>query len=175
MSMNETSAPGTPASTLHAPKLEFAFEVRIWFTRIQSIPNMPSGAARGAVYVDRGEFSGPRLRGKLVPDSGGDYALFRPDNTVAFDARYMLQEDDGTLILLQNRGYLWGYQPDTMQRLREMIFSGGPPVSPSEYYLRASPSFEVEAGKHDWLTRHVFIGVGERKPDGNLIRYYMLL
>lgn len=172
--MNETTSLGFPASTLDAPKLNFAFEVRIWFERVQTIPNMPSGAARGAVYVDRGEFSGPRLKGKVVPNSGGDYALFRPDNTVQFDARYMLEEDDGTLILLQNRGYLWGYKPDTMQRLREMIFAGGPAVEPSEYYLRAAPSFEVEAGKHDWLTRHVFIGIGERKPDGNLIRYYLL-
>jgi hypothetical protein len=56
-----------------------------------------------------------------------------------------------------------------------MVFSAGPPVDPSEYYLRAFPAFEVEAGKHDWLTRHVFIGIGERKTDGNLIRYYALL
>lgn len=172
--MNDPASLGFPASTAGTPKLHFAFEIRIWFMRVQTIPNMPSGAARGAVYVDRGEFSGPRLRGKVVPDSGGDYALFRPDNTVQFDARYMLQENDGTLILLYNRGYLWGYKPDTMQRLREMIFAGGPYVDPSEYYLRACPSFEVESGKHDWLTRHVFVGVGERKPDGNLIRYFVL-
>ncbi len=42
----------------------------------------------------------PRLRCKAVPASGGDYALFRPDGVLAFDARYLLQEDDGTLILL---------------------------------------------------------------------------
>jgi hypothetical protein len=27
-------------------------------------------------------------------------------------------------------------------------------------------------GKHDWLTKNVFVGIGERKPDGNLLRYY---
>lgn len=172
--MSDTGTLGFSASTADSPKLNFAFEVRIWFTRSQMISNMPSGAARGAVYVDRGEFTGPRLHGKVVPDSGGDYALFRPDNTISFDARYMLQEDDGTPILLCNRGYLWGYKPDTMQRLREMIFDGGPPVTASEYYFRACPSFEVETGKHDWLARHVFIGIGERKTDGNLIRYYLL-
>ncbi len=154
------------------PKLEFAFELRMHFTRVQNIAFMPSGAGRGAVYVDSGEFQGPRLKGKAVPNSGGDYALFRPDGVLAFDARYMLQEDDGTLIMLYNKGYLWGRKPDTMQRLREMAFSGGPAVDPAEYYLRASPTFEVETGKHDWLMRHVFIGIGERKADGNLIRYY---
>ena len=162
------------ASTLHEPRLEFAMEVRLWFARVQTIPDMPSGATRGAVYVDRGEFVGPLLRGKAVPQSGGDYALFRPDDTVAFDARYMLEEEDGTLILLHNRGYLWGYEPGTMQRLREMAFAGGPSVDPSEYYFRACPTFEVQRGRHDWLTRHVFIGIGQRKADGNLIRYYAL-
>jgi Protein of unknown function (DUF3237) len=162
-------------STLLEPKLEFALEVRLRFARVQTIPDMPTGASRGAVYVDSGEFSGPRLCGKAVPNSGGDYALFRPDGTVSFDACYMLEENDGTLILLRNRGFLWGYKPDTMKRLREMAFHGGPHVGPSEYYLRAAPSFEVAAGKHDWLTRHVFIGIGERKADGNLIRYYALL
>jgi hypothetical protein len=155
--------------------LEFAFEVRLRFTRVQNIVSMPTGAGRGAVYVDSGEFAGPQIRGKAVPNSGGDYALFRPDGVLQFDARYMLQEDDGTLILMQNRGYLWGRNPDTMQRLREMAFSGGPTVDPSEYYLRAAPTFEVEAGKHDWLMRHVFVGIGERKTDGNLVRYFKVL
>ena len=166
---------GTAVSTITEPKLEFAFEVRLRFTRTQMIEGMPSGANRSTVYVDSGEFSGPHLRGKAVPNSGGDYALFRPDDTAQFDARSMLEEDDGTLILVNNRGYLWGYHDDTMQRLRAMAFAGGPTVSPSEYYLRAFPSFEVAAGKHDWLTRYVFIGIGERKTDGNLIRYFALL
>ena len=157
------------------PKLEFAFELRLRFTRVQNIAAMPSGAGRGAVYVHSGEFHGPRLRGKAVPSSGGDYALFRPDGVLAFDARYMLQEDDGTLILLNNKGYLWGRKPDTMQRLREMAFAGGPTVQPAEYYLRAAPTFEVESGRHDWLMRHVFVGIGERTADGNLVRYYTVL
>ncbi len=164
-----------PTAAGNMPKLEFAFELRLRFTRVQNIAAMPSGAGRGAVYVDSGEFHGPRLRGKAVPSSGGDYALFRPDGVLAFDARYMLQEDDGTLILLNNKGYLWGRKPDTMQRLRDMAFAGGPTVEPAEYYLRAAPTFEVETGRHDWLMRHVFVGIGERKADGNLVRYYAVL
>jgi Protein of unknown function (DUF3237) len=166
---------GGAYSLLNEPKMEFAFEVRLRFTRVQNIAAMPTGAGRGAVYVDGGEFEGPRLRGKAVPNSGGDYSLFRPDDVLAFDARYMLQEDDGTLIMLYNRGYLWGRKPDTMQRLRAMAFAGGPDVDPAEYYLRAFPTFEVEKGKHDWLMRYVFIGIGERKRDGNLLRYFALL
>ena len=156
------------------PNLEFVFEIRLRFTRVQMIPGMPSGAMRGAVYVDSGEIRGPRLNGTAVPSSGGDYALFRPDDVVSFDARYMLEADDGALILMQNRGHLWGRHPDTMQKLRDMAFKGGPIVDPSEYYLRSTPSFEVAAGKHDWLMRHVFVGLGERRRDGNFVRYFVV-
>lgn len=161
-------------STLDHPRLEFAMAVTLKFTRVQMIPDTPSGGARSAVYVDEGVFEGPRLRGRAVPNSGGDYAYFRPDDTAVFDARYMLEEEDGTLILLHNRGFLWGRHPDTMAKLRRWAFEGGDPVPHAEYYLRAQPTFETPRGKHDWLTRHVFIGVGERRPDGNHVRYYAL-
>jgi hypothetical protein len=164
-----------PSPAQGPPRLEFAFEIRLWFERVQMIPGTPSGGSRSAVYVDRGEISGPRLTGKAVPNSGGDYAQFRPDGVASFDARYMLQADDGALILLRNQGYLWGRRPDTMDRLRAWAFAGGPPVAHEEYYLRCVPTFEVSAGKHEWLMRHAFVGTGERKPDGNLIHYYVVL
>lgn len=163
------------ASTVTEARLEYVFQIRLWFSRVQNIVNMPSGAGRGAVYVDRGTIEGPRLSGSVEPASGGDWALFRPDGVLAIDARYMLRADDGTLILMRNRGYLWGRRAEVMPRIRAWIFEGGPEVPHSEYYLRASPTFEVATGPHDWLMRHVVVGVGERKGDGNLIRYYALL
>jgi|SRR5579862_3071988 hypothetical protein len=165
----------TDASTPTEARLEFVFQVRLHFTRVQNIQNMPSGAGRGAVYLDSGTVEGPRLSGTVVPGSGGDWALFRPDGVLATDARYMLQANDGTLILMHNRGYLWGRRADVMPRIRAWIFEGGPAVDHSEYYLRAFPTFEVETGPYDWLTRHVIIGIGERKGDGNLIRYHAVL
>ena len=164
-----------PPSTRDDPRLQFVFEARLWFTRVQNIRNMPSGAGRGAVYVDSGEITGPRLTAKAVPNSGGDYSLFRPDDVLAFDARYMWEADDGALIMVYNRGYLWGRSPQVMTRLRAWAFEGGPEVAHHEYYLRAFPTFEVEAGPHDWLMKHVIVGVGERLADGNRIRYFALL
>jgi len=163
-----------PFSTIDNPRLEFAMEVRLKFPRVQSIPNSPWGGTRSAVYVESGTFEGPRLRGTAVPGSGGDYAYFRPDDVAVFDARYMLEEEDGTLILLNNRGFLWGRQPDTMEKLRDWAFRDGQPVEQQDYYLRGNPSFECSVGKHDWLTKHVFVGVGERRADGNVLRYYAL-
>ncbi len=173
--MSEFPEVFSQASSPTDVKLEFIFQIRLHFTRVQNIATMPSGAGRGAVYIDRGTIEGPRLNGSVVPGSGGDWALFRPDGVLATDARYMLQAQDGTLILMHNRGYLWGRKPDVMPRLRAWIFEGGPAVPHAEYYLRAVPTFEVATGPYDWLMRHVVIGIGERKSDGNLIRYHAVL
>ena len=157
------------------PAFEFIFEIDQDFERIHSIPDTPAGYGRGAVYVDGGKVSGPHLNGKVLENSGGDWAMFQPDGTISFDARYMIEEDDGTLILIKNRGFLWGRKPDAMDRIRQWIFDEGPEVPPEDYYLRARPTFEVQQGKHDWLTRHVIIGIGQRKEKGNKLRYYALL
>jgi hypothetical protein len=162
-------------SELAQPKLEFCFEVRLFFTRTHTVGDMPSGAGRGAVYVDGGTVTGPRLNGKALPGSGGDWALFRPDGVLQMDARYMLEADDGTPILLNNRGYLWGRTPGVIGRIQDWMFRGGPPVPPHEFYLRTTPSFEVRSGPHDWLMRHVFVGIGDRFADGNIFRYYAVL
>jgi hypothetical protein len=169
------TSPFAGVSSFDNPKLEFVFEIDLDFTRVQNITNMPTGAGRGAVYLDSGKVSGPHLNGRAVPDSGGDWALFRPDDVLAFDARYMLEENDGTLILLRNNGYLWGRFPDTIAKIQAWIFDNGPVVPEEEYYLRAFPTFEVEKGKHDWLMRHVIVGIGRRKEAGNILRYYALL
>jgi hypothetical protein len=161
-------------STLEKPHLEFAFECQLQFTRALAVPNVPNGGFRSAVLVDGGRFEGPAITGHAIPNSGGDYAHFRDDDTAVFDARYLLEVDDGTIIYMQNRGFLWGRKPDAMARLRAWAFENGPPVPHEDYYLRAQPTFETPKGKHDWLTRHVFIGVGERRPDGNFIRYFVL-
>jgi len=76
---------------------------------------------------------------------------------------------DGTVIYLQNRGFRWGPQAvmDAMAR--------NEPVDHGSYYFRTSPKFEAPEGKHDWVNRHIFIGVGEKVPKGNQIHYYKLV
>jgi len=152
------------------PKLEFAFTVTIRL-KPPGVYLRPSlgGSERAAIYLQDGTFEGPNIRGIVRPDSGGDWPLVRPDGVIDFDARYMLEVDDGTLIYVQNRGYRWG-SPEVMERMRLQQ-----PVDPSEYYMRVAPKFEVAQGKHDWLARYVFIGVAEKIPAGNCIAYYKVL
>ena len=158
MEFSDTTPFAGPFSTIDNPRLEFVMEVRLTFPEVYTLANVPSGGNRSAVLVSGGTFEGPLLKGRAVPGSGGDYAYFRPDDVAVFDARY-----------------LRGRQPDTMTRLRDWAFKGGAPVGHEEYYLRGNPTFEVPTGKHDWLTKHVFIGVGERRSDCNLLRYYALV
>jgi hypothetical protein len=47
-----------------------------------------------------------------------------------------------------------------MQRL-----AAGEPVDGSEYYFRATPSFDAPAGPYEWLNRGIFVCTGLRYPD----------
>lgn len=173
--MKSLYSPFEGTSEREVPRLEFAFEIQIEFARFEHIPDMPSGAGRGFVYIDSGSVRGPHLNGKVLPGSGGDWASFRPDDVLASDARYMLETDDGSKILMLNRGFLWGREPETLQRIQDWMFRDGPEVPFEEFYLRSSPTFEAPKGKYEWMMRHIFVGVGQRHRHGNTIRYYALL
>jgi len=137
--------------------LEFAFQIRVEFRdRVMFSPT--PGGGRGYVSVARGEVEGPKLRGRVLPNSGADWALVRQDGTLEINAHYMLEASDGTPIYLQNRGYLHRSDPAEFQ--------------PS--YFVMAPVFDVPVGPHDWLTRTVIVGKGERRrdPDHSVFTYF---
>jgi len=101
--------------------------------------------------------------------TGGDIPLVRPNGVIDFDARYMLEADDGAIIYMQNRGYRWGSE-EAMAKM-----SRNEPVRPDEYYMRVSPKFDVPEGPHEWMARHVFVGVAEKVPGANRIHYFVVL
>ena len=131
------------------PRLEFVFESRLKLAPRLRLDNPPNGGARLSVPVLDGEFEGPRLRGRVL-NHGGEFAHVRSDGVFSFDARYFMQEQDGTLIYLQNRGFRHG-PPDVMERLYNL--APGDIVDPSLYYFRCTPTFEMPPGPHDWLTK----------------------
>jgi hypothetical protein len=151
------------------PALEFAFTVRLVLRPAIWLRPTAVGAERAAVYLESGDFEGPAIRGRVLPASGADWALMRPDGVIDFDARYMLEADDGTPIYIQNRGFRWG-DAEVMAAMARHE-----PVDPSRYYMRTAPKFEAPKGPHDWLNRHVFVGAGEKTPDGNQIHYFKVL
>ena len=151
-----------------APQMEYAFRIRMMLGTRRKLGQMPFGAMRGFVTAAGGEVTGPLLNGRVVPNSGGDWALYRPDGTVQFDARYMLEADDGALILMHNIGYRHA-PPDVLAKMEALE-----PVERSQYYFRVTPRFETPKGKHDWLTRNILVGTVERNADHSVFDYYVV-
>jgi hypothetical protein len=52
--------------------------------------------------------------------------------------------------------------------------NSGQIVDPKLVYFRTVPKFETSAPTLQWLVRSVFIGVGERSPNGVVVRFYRL-
>jgi hypothetical protein len=153
-------------STVEAPRLEYAFSVRIEFKeRLRFEPTTPMG---GRVYVPvtGGTVSGPRLQGRVMPYSGADWARGRTDGVAELNAHYMLEASDGTPIYLYNRGYLYGRddQGRPLARPADGAAKDGFAIKPSTYFF-ITPTFDTPIGPHDWLTRTVILGRGTRKPD----------
>ncbi len=152
-----------------APKCEHAFSIAIELAAAHWVKPSSRGEIRAAVYPASGVISGPRLNGRVIPMTGGDYPLVRPNGVIDFDARYMLEADDGAIIYLQNRGYRWGTEEAMAKMARNE------PVEADEYYMRTSPKFDAPAGPHEWLSKHVFVGVAEKTPGANCIHYFVVL
>jgi hypothetical protein len=155
---------------MNVPQLEFAFRVRLDFPPGPRIRfPVHSGDTRGFVSVAGGAVTGPRLEGEVVPGSGGDWPVFRSDGVVVFDARYLIRAHDGTIIQVFNRGY--AHAPADVQARIDR----GEPVDPAENYFRLSPVFECDAGPHDWLTRSVFVGSGEKQATHSIFDFFVVV
>ncbi|MDA3644684.1 DUF3237 domain-containing protein [Saccharopolyspora indica] len=103
-----------------------------------------------------GSFEGPRLRGEVLP-GGGDWALFRPDGTMALDVRLTLRTHDDALVHMTYQGRwtvpheLRAAMADPAERHR---------IDPDRYYFRTTPLFETGAEQYAWLNDVVSAGSG---------------
>ena len=147
-----------------SPGLIFAFELRVEVGPPLEVGQLPRGSRR-IVPILRGTFAGPGLKGRLVP-GGADWQLIAADGFSELDTRYTLETDTGRLIYVQNAGVRHA-APEVMQRLLR-----GERVDPKLVYFRTVPKFETSAPELQWLTRHVFVGSGERYPDEVVVRFW---
>lgn len=152
------------------PQFEHAFTISIELAGLQWVKPSAMGETRAAVYAASGTIEGPRLNGRVIPMSGGDFPLVRPNGVIDFDARYLLQADDGAVIYMQNRGYRWAKTPEIAEKMNR-----NEPVSADDYYMRVTPKFDAPAGPHEWMAQHVFVGVAEKIPGANRIHYFVVL
>jgi hypothetical protein len=150
-----------------APPLVFAFELRALVDNPVVIGQVPHGLRR-IVAITGGTVRGPMMNGVVVPNSGADWQMIQPDGFSELDTRYTLRSDKGELVYVQNVGIRHA-TPEVMKRL-----NAGEIVDPKLVYFRTVPKFETSAPGLQWLTRSVFVGVGERSPNEVIVRFYRL-
>lgn len=150
-----------------APSLVFAFELRATVADPVVIGQVPHGLRR-IVAITGGTVRGPMMNGIVVPNSGADWQMIQPDGFSELDTRYTLRTDKGELVYVQNAGIRHA-PPEVMKRL-----NAGEVVDPKLVYFRTVPRFETAAPDLKWLTRSVFVGVGERSPNEVIVRFYRL-
>jgi hypothetical protein len=156
-----------PTQAPAAPALVFAFELRATVADPVVIGQVPHGLRR-IVAITGGTVRGPLMNGVVVPNSGADWQMIQPDGFSELDTRYSLRSDKGELVYVQNVGIRHA-PPDVMKRL-----NAGEIVDPKLVYFRTVPKFETSAPGLQWLTRSVFVGVGERSPNEVIVRFYRL-
>jgi Protein of unknown function (DUF3237) len=150
----------TPASP-SPPRLTYALTLRVQVGHPTEFGQVPRGRRR-VIPILGGTFEGPNIRGKVVP-GGADWQIVRADGLAELDTRYTLQTDNGSLIYIQNAGIRHA-SPEITKKLL-----AGEPVDPSQVYFKTVPTFETSAPELQWLTRAIFIGVGERQPNDVII------
>lgn len=146
------------------PTLVFAFELRAQVAPPLVIGQMPAGTRR-IVQITGGTFEGPGIKGRIVP-GGADWQIIRADGFSELDTRYTIETDKGQTVYVQNAGMRHA-PPDVMTKLL-----AGQQVDPKLVYFRTVPKFETAAPELQWLTRAVFIGIGERYPNDVVIRFW---
>ncbi|CAN5559924.1 hypothetical protein BH09PSE4_BH09PSE4_00330 [soil metagenome] len=156
--------------TAVVPTLEFAFRLTTQMGQRMKFGTLPNGGSRrGFTATTGGKVEGPMLNGIVLPNSGGDYPIFDHDDNAFFDARYILQADDGTPIYMQLFGMRIG-TPEVNKRLR-----ANEVVPMTDYYFRTNPRFEVPKGPYDWMSRSIFIGSADRREDYSTFDIYKVL
>ena len=152
---------------LPEPRLTRVYRLRATLGQPLDLGETPQGHRR-IVPLDGGKFTGPELRGKLLPGASADWQTILPDGTALGDIRYTLETDGGELLNVQSRGVRHG-SAEVLGRLGR-----GEDVDPSEYTFRTSTKIEAAARQLDWLNKGIFISVGGRQADGVIYDTYLV-
>ena len=136
-----SSAQASAANLPSPPQLKFVYEEQVTLAAPIKVGETPIGK-RNIVPITGGIFSGPGLRGKILP-GGWDWQLTNASGCFSLHADYMIQTDDGAIIHVVNAGMVC---PNTAGT-RDAVLT--------------TPVFEAPKGKYDWLNGGAYIGTLE--------------
>lgn len=153
------AAGASPRAFAAAPPLALTprFELRVDVGAPQELGDY-GGGRRRVVPITGGTVVGDSVNGVILP-GGADWQTIRPDGVTLLQARYTMRTNDGQVIGIVNTGVRTASAEIAARMAR------GELVSPSLYYFRASPVFEVGPGPYAWLVERLFVSAGERTPD----------
>jgi hypothetical protein len=152
---------------LPEPRLTRVYRLKATLGQPLDLGETPHGHRR-IVPQTGGTFTGPELRGKLLPGASADWQTVLPDGTALGDIRYTLQTDGGELLYVQSRAVRHG-SAEVLARLGR-----GEDVDPSEYTFRTSTQIEAAARRLDWLNKGIFVSVGGRQADSVIYDTYLV-
>ena len=66
------------------PRFQYAFTITLTLGEVYWVTPSNLGSTRGAVYVTGGMVEGPDIHGIVIPQSGADWPLRRPDGVLDF-------------------------------------------------------------------------------------------
>lgn len=130
-------------------------QVRAELADILEFGATPAGTRR-VINILGGSVSGSRLNGRILP-GGADWQVIRSDGVADISARYTIEAESGSLILVNSDGVRHG-PPDVIARLAR-----GEDVDPALYYFRTAMRFETAGEDVAWLNRIIAIARGKRE------------
>ena len=165
MSTNSLAAMLPPVMTTLRLQPLFIFHIEV---KPPSIIGATPGHDRRIGEIAGGRFEGERMRGRIL-SGGSDWQSLRNDATTTLNVRLVLETDDGALIGMTYLGMRHGPK-EVMDRLAR-----GESVSPSEYYMRATPYYETASEKYGWLNRLVSVAYGHRMAGGAIYQVFEVM
>ena len=151
-------------TSLHYEPL-FIFQIEV---KPPSLIGATPGHDRRVGEITGGRFEGEQLRGRVL-SGGSDWQSLRADGATTLNVRLVMETDDGALIGMTYQGMRHGPK-EVLDRIAR-----GEDVSPSEYYMRATPYYETSSEKYGWLNRVVSVAVGHRMAGGAIYQVFEIL
>ncbi len=128
-------------------------ELYVTLTKDRVNLGMTDNGERTIVPITGGYFLGKDISGEVVA-GGADWQTIRQDGIKEIYALYSIRTDDGSTIIVDNRGIVSN--------------EGG------TRYAITRPVFHAPVGKYDWLNKKLFVGTitSIKQPRAVVIRVY---
>jgi hypothetical protein len=127
-----------------------------------------AAGVRRVIPIVGGRCVGRGFTARVLP-GGADFQLLTSETMARLEARYVLETDAGERIYVHNDAIRTATAA-TMARLVR-----GEPVDAADVYFRCLPRFECAAPALAWIGERVFVGVGVRRPDNVVMRFFEVL